>query len=98
VFRSCAMPLLLAIILARANAYSRALATLRLSGTVAALVSISATLSPILWDKLTFVLHQAMQNKFTIKNIFVAKAMQVASAQCFITSKCLKSEGSSPVK
>jgi len=33
-FYSCATPLLLAIILARANAYPRALATLRLSSTV----------------------------------------------------------------
>ena len=33
-FHSCAMPLLLAIILVQANAYSRALATLHLSGTV----------------------------------------------------------------
>jgi len=33
-FRLCATPLLLAIILARANAYSRALATLRLSSAV----------------------------------------------------------------
>jgi len=33
-FRSCAMPLLLAIILARANAYSQALVMLRLSSTV----------------------------------------------------------------
>ena len=33
-FYSCATPLLLVIILAQANAYSRALVTLRLSGTV----------------------------------------------------------------
>ena len=39
-FRSCATPLLLAIILMRVNAYSRALAMLHLSGTVCMYVCI----------------------------------------------------------
>ena len=46
-FLSCATPLLLAIILARANAYLRALATLHLSGTVYKLWTLGST---VLYD------------------------------------------------
>jgi len=44
-FRSCATSLLLAIILTRANAYSRALAMLHLSGTINKVYKFSCTTS-----------------------------------------------------
>ena len=74
-FRSCATRLLLAIILARANAYSRALTTLRLSSTVVVILVCDCLIA--LFETAAICFLNANKNKMIKKTTKTVLALKL---------------------